>query len=375
VPSAEQAVDVLDAGERLAQPAPVEGAEGQLLDGVEPVLDALHLDQRAQDPVAQRPPAHRRLGVVEHVHERAAAAAVGEALDELQVAARQRVDRQHVLGRARDQRGDVGDVALLRLAQVAQRRPGGGGGARQRFAAEGLERRDAEVGDELAPGALELEGTLLDRGARDLRLGLRRVREPLGKIDAAAEQDLARPGGADLVAQPLEAARPVPLRGGELAGRGLEPGDPQARGAGLDRHHEGRLAGTERVGLELGRGGDDADHLALDDSLGRARVFHLLAQRHPKALPHQARDVAGGRVVRHPAHRDGLAVLVLRARGERDLERARGDHGVLEEHLVKVAHAEEHERVRMLGLHPVVLLHRRGLLECGRRHGGSWSIS
>ena len=46
---AEQAVDVLDAREGVAQPAAVEGAEGQLLDRVEPVLDPLHLDERAQD--------------------------------------------------------------------------------------------------------------------------------------------------------------------------------------------------------------------------------------------------------------------------------------------------------------------------------------
>ena len=94
---AEDAVEVLDARERVAQPPAVERAEGQLLDGVEPVLDALHLDERAQDPVAQRPAAHRGLRVVEHVHERAAPAAVGEALDELEVAARERVDREHVL--------------------------------------------------------------------------------------------------------------------------------------------------------------------------------------------------------------------------------------------------------------------------------------
>ena len=94
---AEDAVEVLDPRERVAQPPAVERAEGQLLDGVEPVLDALHLDERAQDPVAERPAAHRGLRVVEHVHERAAPAAVGEALDELEVAARERVDREHVL--------------------------------------------------------------------------------------------------------------------------------------------------------------------------------------------------------------------------------------------------------------------------------------
>ncbi len=363
------------ARQRVAQPAAVERAEGQLLDGVEPVLDALHLDERAQDPVAERPAAHRGLRVVEHVQQRAAPAAVGEALDELEVAAGERVDREHVLGRTRDERRDVGQVALLRLAQVAQGRAGGGRGPRQALAAEGLERRDAEVGQQLAPGALELEGAVVDRRARDLGLGLRGVAEPLGQLHAAAQQQLARPRRADLVAQPLEAARPVPLRDGELAGRGLEPGDPEARRPRLDRHHEGALAGVEGALLELGGRRDHAHDLALDDALGGARVLHLLAERDAEALAHQAGDVARRRVVGHAAHRDGLAVLVLGARGEGDLERSRGDHGVVEEQLVEVAHAEEHERVRVLGLHPVVLLHRRGLLERGGRHGGRWSIS
>ena len=46
--AAQDAVEVLDAAERLAQAAALDGAEGQLLDGVEPVLDRLQLDQRAQ---------------------------------------------------------------------------------------------------------------------------------------------------------------------------------------------------------------------------------------------------------------------------------------------------------------------------------------
>ena len=63
----------------------------------------------------------------------------------------------------------MGEVALLGLAHVAQRRPGGGRGARQALAAEGLERGDAEVGEQLAAGALGLEGAVVERRARDLR--------------------------------------------------------------------------------------------------------------------------------------------------------------------------------------------------------------
>ena len=206
--AAEDAVEVLDACEPVAQPAAVERAERELLDGVEPVLDPLELDERPQDPLAQRPAAHRGPGVVEHVDERAAPAAVRQALDELEVAARERVDREHVLRAARDERRDVGEVALLRLAQVAQGGAGGGGGVRQRLAAEGLEGRDAEVREQLAAGPVEVEAALLDGSARDLALGLLRVEQPLGQLAAAAQQQLARARHAELVAQPLEAAGP-----------------------------------------------------------------------------------------------------------------------------------------------------------------------
>ncbi len=353
----------------------LKGAEGQLLDGVEPVLDALELDEGAEDPLAQQPFPHRRPRVVEDVEQGAPPIPVGQALHELEVAAGERVEDEDVLRSARDEGRHVGEVALLRLPHVAERRPGGGDGARRAFAPEGLEGSHAEVGQELPARALGLEGPVLDRGARDRPLGLRGVREPGGEIGFAAGQDLAGTGGPDLVPQAVEAAGAVPLRDGELAGGRLQPRDTEARGAGLDGHEVRRFGGVEGGGFELGARRDDPNDLALDDSLRRPRVLHLLAEGHPETLPDEAGDVGGGGVVRDPAHRDRVAVLVLRAGGERDLERLRGDHRVLEEHLVEVAHPEEQQRVRVLRLHAVVLLHGGRLDEAGRRHEGRWSIS
>ena len=165
---AEDAVEVLHAAERLAQAAAVEGAEGQLLDGVEPVLDALELDEGPQDPLAQQAAAHGGPGVVEDVEERAPPAAVGQALDELEVAPGERVEDEHVLGAPGHEARDVGEVALLGLADVAQRRSGGGRGAREALAAEGLEGGHPEVGQQLAAGPLGLERAVVDGGARDL---------------------------------------------------------------------------------------------------------------------------------------------------------------------------------------------------------------
>ena len=50
-------------------------------------------------------------------------------------------------------------------------------------------------------------------------------------------------------------------------------------------------------------------------------------------------------MIGHAAHRDGAARRVLRARRQRQLERARGHQRILVEHLVEVAHPEEHDGV------------------------------
>ena len=195
-----------------------------------------------------------------------------------------------------------------------------------------------------------------------------------GKIRLQSGETLYVAGGA-VVYTAVEARGAVPLRGEELPGGGLEPGDPETGGPGLEGHDVRGLRRVEGGGLELGGGGDDPDHLALDHPLGGARVLHLLAQGDAEPLPDEAGDVGGGGVKGHAAHRDGVAVPVLRARGERDLDGLRRDHRVLEEELVEVAHAEEEKGIRVLRLHAVVLLHGRRQGGGGRRHEGRWSIS
>ncbi len=372
---AEDAVEVLHLAERLAEAPAVEGTEGHLLDRVEPVLDPLELHEGTQDPLPQESAPHRGPRVVEDVEESAPSPSVGQALHELEVAAGQGVEDEDVLRPAGDEARHVREVALLGLAHVAEGSAGGGDGARRALAPEGLERRDAEVGEELPAGPVGLEGAVVDGGAGDRPLGLGGVGQPVRQVRLAAGQDLARAGGPDLVAKAVEAGGAVPLRDGELAGGGLQPRDAEARRAGLDGHQVGGLGRVEGGGLELRAGGDDPDDLALHDAPRRARVLHLLAEGHPEALADEAGDVGGGGVVGDPAHGDRVAVPVLRSGGERDLESLRGDHRVLEEHLVEVAHAEEEERVRVLRLHAVVLLHGGGLEGTGRRHEGSWSIS
>ncbi len=113
---------------------------------------------------------------------------------------------------------------------------------------------------------------------------------------------------------------------------------------------------------------DHAQHLALDRSLARRGIADLLADRDRLAELHQLREIAVDGVVRHAGHRDRRAGR-LPARGQRDVEQARGALRVVVEELVEIAHPVEQQLVRMLRLGAEVLLHH-GRVPGERRGGG-----
>ena len=107
-------------------------------------------------------------------------------------------------------------------------------------------------------------------------------------------------------------------------------------------------------------GGDEAHHLAADRRLARSArlgVLHLLGHRDAEAAADQTGEIGLGGMLRHAAHRHRRAV-VLAALGQRDIERGGGGFGVSEEQLVEVAHAKEHQGVRMRLLGGEPLRHR-----------------
>ena len=107
-------------------------------------------------------------------------------------------------------------------------------------------------------------------------------------------------------------------------------------------------------------GRDDADDIALDKALGERRVLGLLADGDLVALGDQAGDVGVARMVGDAAHR----CLILRrlaavAGRQRQIELARGELGILVEHLIEVAQAEKEDRILILFLDLQILLHHR----------------
>ena len=131
--------------------------------------------------------------------------------------------------------------------------------------------------------------------------------------------------------------------------------------------------------VHRGAGGDDAGDFAVDQFLGEARIFGLIADGDAVAFLDQACDVVFRGVIRHAAHRDGLAFFLV-AGGERDFELARGGDGVVVEQLVEIAQAEQKQRVGELLLDSVILPHQRrgGGLEpsddIGRLYYGSMRV-
>jgi len=109
--------------------------------------------------------------------------------------------------------------------------------------------------------------------------------------------------------------------------------------------------------------GDDAHHLALHRALAGGGVADLLTDHHRLAELDQLGQVAFQRMERNPAHGDGLAGR-LTAGGQGDIQQFRGLFRIFVEDLVEVAHAVEHQLVRVLVLQLPVLLHHRGV--CGK---------
>ena len=303
-------------------------------------------------------------------------------------------------------RADVGEIHLLRVPEVADE--GAAGTDRQRVGAEAetIEALRLELVEQDRPGRLGLEAPGIHRCHR--HAGRRQLRQVLREHEIGGHDELSRPQDRHLVHQGLEAVSPGVLRRAELAGREIDQGGadrlqvqafrgtfgfagvlpsravglsleesrrrvPSRRASrparlrerGCHGHEERRLPRVKVGGIGQGPRRHHPDHLPPDKPLGLPRVLDLVADCDPKALLHEAREVAVHRVVGHPAHGDRAARGVLASGGERQFERPGRHQGVLVEHLVEVAHPEEHDGIAVLPLGVEVLTHRRGRLRGG----------
>jgi len=157
----------------------------------------------------------------------------------------------------------------------------------------------------------------------------------------------------------------------ETPTRQIGPGQTKAGLATRHRHQQRVATFLQQrfVGDRTRR--DDAHHLALDQSLGQRRITNLFADRHRLAECDQPRQIALIGMYRHTRHRNRLPGGAA-ALGQGDIQQARRLAGVVVEQLVKIAHAEEQQDVRVLRLGGEELLHQRGMFgRRGVRHVGS----
>ena len=149
------------------------------------------------------------------------------------------------------------------------------------------------------------------------------------------------------------------IREAKIARRHIEEGDPPPPRIAADAHQVVGTLMRQGRGIEDHARAHDADDLALHESLGLPGILHLLGDGYPMTLRDQLLDVGGTCVMGYASHGNRIRRMLV-PRGEREVELPRRQHGIVEEHLVEVAHPEEEDRVGIGLLELVILLeHRR----------------
>src|SRR6266853_583214 len=118
------------------------------------------------------------------------------------------------------------------------------------------------------------------------------------------------------------------------------------------------FASVEEGDVRSGTRRYDTYHLAAHELFARTGQFHLIADGDLEARADQARDIAFGGVIRNAAHGNGLALFAV-ARGESDLQLARGDDRVFIEKFIEIPKTKKQQGVRVARLDSVILLDQR----------------
>ena len=330
-------------------------------DGVEALRDRARIGQRSGEPLRQGPRAGRRDRAVDGSEERAAPLA-GKGADELEIAARRRVDRERRALRLAHRRRERRALAELRALDIGDHR-GRRGELDTRERAEGRGGGDGEEFGKPALGGRAVEHIAGERHhcrqrpqhRRQLRIRVKRVGDDhLARLEAG---DLGGKRGA------------VAFGDAKFAGRNIDPGEREAivgrGGATARQRHEVVVApGVEKQILGQRARRHQPHDVAADDALVAALsrlggIFELLADRDAVTERDQAMQIFVGALDRNAAHRN-VAAQMLAAFGEHNAERTRGDLRVIEEQFVEIAHPVKQEAVRIGGLDLDILLHHRG---------------
>ncbi len=343
-----------------AQIAPQREIGDEEGDGVEPRADRGRIGQGRGETLRQQARAGGAHRPVDRGGERAAALA-RERAHQLEVGAGRGVDRHGGALRLAHRRGErrtLADLGALHIGDAG----GGRGQLEPREHAECLGRGDREIGREPPLRGRPVEHVAGERRHRRQRA---QQRHHVGiAVERVRHDDLARLEPRDLRREADAVAFGEP----EFAGRDVEEGEGEAhivagrRGARPDERDEVIVAPRveQRILGQRARG-DETHHVAPHHALRSAllrlrRVLHLLAHGDAMAERNEPVEIFVGALDRHAAHRD-VHSQMLAALGQHDAERPARDLGVLEEHLVEIAHPVKEQAIRIGGLDLEILLH------------------
>ncbi len=365
--ASEDARNIADVTEPFAEFAEVHGVGEEFADEGGAALDLGEVEGGGGEPAFEEARAGGGAGAVDGGEKRAVAGAA-RGLKDLQVAQRGGVEEERARAAVFLERAEVFRFGAEVFGRVVDERAGGAEGGVVVGEAKTLEVEHAEGGRdgaeafggfEVVAGEIGAE-TRLAKGVERVDGGLV-VRGGFPAFEVAFDDDQFRrvEGGED-----GEEVFGAGVGGDfEFAGGEIEPSGVESGFVEGERAEVVVALGVELVGREGGAGREDAGDGALDEFAGFGGLG-LIADGDFFAGGEELGDVVIRGVVGYARHGRFAAL------GEGESAEFRHDGGVVEEHLVEVAEAEEQDRVAgESAFHLEVLLHHRGEFLGSGRHG------
>ena len=335
----------------LQDGVPHVGIAEEALHDILPPAYLLGVLQGEEHPAVQHTGSHGRHRLVDDVEERDAA--LVHAAHELEVADGELVEAHEAVLLDAAKGGDVAELLMLRHLHVLQDDTGCDDAALQVLHAEALEVLHLEMAQQFLPRRLLREGPVVELEGDVACAEAAFEHHPF----ATLVEHLLRSKGCHEARDVLRRA----LRHEELAGADVEERHAARLLAEMDGAEEVVLLVVEHsVGHRHARRHQFRD-ASLDECLRQLRVFELVADSHPLACPDELRQVSVEGMIGEAGHRCALrdTRLAIVPMGEGDAENLRSDDRIVGIRLVEVAAAEQQQRLGVLRLEVVELLHHR----------------
>ena len=379
---AREPFEVQDAFQFLADFAANNSLLDEVCDRTEAGLDGLTLDERAKNPRTQKPRAHAGHGGVERGNEGGGATGTdgffGEnGGEQLQIADADRIEHEGIVllvvadAVEMPQCFNAGSIHVFVcgrravpacgvFAQIVNDGAGGSQRLRVIVKAEPREFGNAKLFAQDALGIVALKNPIFEPRFHSANAFEERCLCRFEKLLRPGKQSFPRAQQLEFVAEVVIGAATGEFRGLKFTGGKIDESKTDGRTRGMfgDGREETVFTGVEEGAVGSCTWCDDAHDFTAHEFFAGAGLFHLIANGDLEPGADQPRDIAFGSMVGNAAHGNGLALFAV-ARGQRDLEFARGDDRVFVEEFVKITQAEEQQGVRIARLNGVILLHQR----------------